>query len=316
MSGGAWAHHAGRAMGSDMEVLAWGEAPEVAVRWAVEEVTRLEACWSRFQPTSELSALNASAGRGPFACSPLLWAAVARAAQGWERTGGLFDPTVHDALVRLGYDRTFRAVPTDGPAVAGTGPVPGFGAVRLDADGRRVWLPAGVALDLGGIGKGLATDVLVTGLRERGATSAEVSMGGDLRALGPGPDADLAWWTSVRHPADGRVLFRFPVADEALVQSTRLLRRWVRGGRPLHHLVDPRTGWPADTGLDSVVATAPEAWFAEVVAKAVFVAGERAGIELAGRLGVDVWCVRADGTVAASPDVADATVAAATPSGR
>lgn len=302
---GAWAHHAGRAMGSDLAILAWGEHPDVALRWAIDETERLEACWSRFRPASELSALNASAGHGPFACSPLLWAAVSRAAIAWQRTDGLFDPTVHDALVRLGYDRPFRSMAAAAPGRPAAVPAPGFHDVALDADGRRVTLPAGVALDLGGIGKGLAADVLVTGLVDRGATSAEVSMGGDLRALGPGPDDDDAWWTEVRHPADGRVLFRFPVADEALVQSTRLIRRWERGGTPLHHVVDPRTGWPVDNGIDCVIATAPETWWAEVVAKAVFVAGEADGLALAQRLGVDAWVVRTDGTVSATPDVAD-----------
>jgi thiamine biosynthesis lipoprotein len=275
------------------------------VRWAIDEVTRLEACWSRFLPTSELTLLNDSAGRGAFACSPMLWAAVSRAALGWTRTRGLFDPTVLGVLVGLGYDRTFRDVPRVGSFEPASRPAPGFERVELDHATRTVTLPAGVALDLGGIGKGLAADVLVAGLLERGVTSAEVSLGGDLRVAGPGPDADDAWVIDVQHAGDDSLLFRFPLADEALVQSTRLLRRWTRGGRELHHLVDPRTGWPVDNGIDSVVATGPDAWFAEVVAKAVFVAGEAAGLALAASCGVDVWIVRSDGGVVATPDVTD-----------
>lgn len=306
-----WAHHEGRAMGSDATILAWGAEPDAAVRWAIDELARLEACWSRFLPTSELCALNRSAGQGPFACSPVLWAAVTRAALGWSRTHGLYDPTVLGALVALGYDRTFREVPRIGPVEPAVRPVPGFDGVRLDHAARTVTLPAGVALDLGGIGKGLAVDVLVAGLHERGVTSAEVALGGDLRVTGPGPDADDAWLVDVRRAPDGALLFRFPASEEALVQSTRLIRRWERGGIPLHHIVDPRTGWPVDNGIDSVVADAPEAWFAEVVAKAVFVAGETAGLVLARSLGVDVWIVRDDGTIVATPDVADSLHVAA-----
>jgi FAD:protein FMN transferase len=298
-------------MGSDLTILAWGNAPDTAVRWAIGEVARLEACWSRFLPTSELSALNRSAGARPFACSSALWAAVSRAAQGWARTHGLFDPTVLPALVGLGYDRTFAQVPRIGPDVPAVRPVPGFDVVGLDHEARLVTLPAGVALDLGGIGKGLAADVLVAGLVERGVTSAEVSLGGDLRVIGPGPDADDAWMIDVQHAGDDSVLFRFPLADEALVQSTRLLRRWTRGDRELHHLVDPRTGWPVENGIDAVVATAPEAWFAEVVAKAVFVAGETAGLALAAASEVDVWLVRSDRSVVATPNVADSLSATA-----
>ena len=301
----AWAHHAGTAMGSDVEILAWGEAPDEAVRWATDDVARLEECWSRFRPTSELSALNRSAGAGSFACSPTLWEAIDRAASGWARTGGLYDPTVLGALTALGYDRSFVDVEATSDRPLRPARVPGFDCVVLAPEAHTVALPAGVSLDLGGIGKGLAADLLVGGLRARGITSGEVSLGGDLRVFGPGPDEDDAWLIDVEHPGDDALLFRFPLVDEALVQSTRLLRRWQRAGRPLHHLIDPRTGWPADTGLDAVVATAPEAWFAEVVAKAVFVAGERDGLALAGRLGVDVWLVRADRTVVATPDVAN-----------
>jgi FAD:protein FMN transferase len=162
-----------------------------------------------------------------------------------------------------------------------------------------------VGIDLGGETFAHAADLLTEGLMARGVTSGQVALGGDMRVFGPGADADDAWMIDVHHPADDRTLFRFPLVDEALVQSTRLIRRWTRAGRPLHHLVDPRTGWPADTGVVSVVATAAEAWFAEVVAKAVFVAGERDGLALANRLGVDVWIVRDDDTLVATPDVAD-----------
>lgn len=300
-------------MGSDATILAWGPTPDPAVRWAIDELARLEACWSRFQPTSELCALNRSAGQGPFACSPMLWAAVSRAAVGWSRTHGLFDPTVLGALVSLGYDRTFREVPRVGDVEPAVRPVPGFDAVRLDHAARTVTLPAGVALDLGGIGKGLAVDVLIAGLVERGVTSAEVSLGGDLRVTGRGPDDDDAWMVDVAAAPDDRVLFRFAASEEALVQSTRLIRRWERGGRTLHHIVDPRTGWPADNGIDAVVANAPEAWWAEVVAKAVFVAGETAGLALAASLGVDVWIVRDDRSLVSTPDVADSLYATTSP---
>ena len=292
-------------MGSEIDVIAWADAPHAAMKWALTEVARLEASWSRFLVTSELSALNRSAGAGPFTCSPTLWAAVSRAATGWEATGGLFDPTILATLVALGYDRTFTDVAAVTAVEADSRHVPGFDVVRLDAAARTVALPVGVSIDLGGVGKGLAADLLVEGLLARRVTSGQVSLGGDMRVFGPGADADDAWMIDVHHPADDRTLFRFPLVDEALVQSTRLIRRWERAGRPLHHLVDPRTGWPADNGLVSVIATAAEAWFAEVVAKAVFVAGERDGLALARRLGVDVWLVRDDDTIVATPDVAD-----------
>jgi thiamine biosynthesis lipoprotein len=292
-------------MGSDIEINAWALDDDSPVAWAVAEVERLEACWSRFRPDTELSALNRAAGSGAFVCSPTLWVALERAAVGFERTGGLFDPTVLASLSALGYDRTFREVAPSSPHPAAARSVPGFDAVVLEPARRVVVLPAGVQVDLGGLGKGLAADLLVEGLQARGVTSGMVSMGGDLRVFGPGADDDDAWVVPVEHPADDEVLFRFPLSEEAIVQSTRLMRRWERGGRVLHHLIDPRTGWPAETGLDAVIATARETWFAEVVAKAVLVAGEADGLALAERLGVDVWLVRTDRTLVSTPHVAD-----------
>ena len=292
-------------MGSDVEIDLWAAPDDAALRWAIDEVARLEACWSRFRADSELSALNRSAGSGAFRCSTTLWQALQCAADAWRVTGGLFDPTVLGALVALGYDRTFREVTPVTDEAARTAPVPGFDGVVLEASRRAVVLPPGVGLDLGGVGKGLAVDLLVAGLRERGVMSGLVSMGGDLRVFGPGADDDDAWLVPVQHPVDDTEMFRFPLSEEAIVQSTRLMRRWERGGRALHHLVDPRTGWPVDNGIDSVVATNTDAWFAEAVAKAVLVAGESEGLVLAQRLGVDVWLVRSDRTVVSTPDVAD-----------
>ena len=197
-------------MGSDVEVLAWGIEPDEAVRWAFREVERLEACWSRFRPTSELSALNRSAGTASFPCSPTLWAALSRAAHGWRATGGLYDPTVLGALIALGYDRSFADVAPRGDLEPTIQRVPGFDCVLLDDERQAVALPRDVAIDLGGIGKGLAADLLVAGLRERGVTSGEVSLGGDLRVFGPGPDDDDAWLIEVQHPSDDAV--RAPIA--------------------------------------------------------------------------------------------------------
>lgn len=300
----AWAHRADRAMGSTADVLVWGVDAEALVAWAHDEIARLEACWSRFRADSELSALNAQAGRGPVRVSDTLWTALAAARDAHARTGALYDPTILANLRALGYERSFpfagepeaRAVP---------GPPPGLGVVGFDDDDHVVVLPARVALDLGGIGKGLAADHVVDGLLARGATSACVGMGGDVRVGGPGPDADQAWDIPVEDPRDDRRAFTFPLVDEALAQSSVLFRRWEVAGEVRHHLIDPRTGRPSASDVVAAVTTAPEAWLAETVAKAALVAGVAAGLELLARTGVDGWLLAADGTAHATPLVAD-----------
>jgi FAD:protein FMN transferase len=295
----SWANRSWRAMGSPAELIVYGEQSEPAADWAVHAAEQIEQAWSRFRPDSELSRLNSSPGRA-VPVSPLLWAAIERAARGWRETDGLFDPTVLNSLRAIGYDRTFADVARDDVAPVHPVAAPGFGAVVLDAERRTVMLPIGVELDLGGIGKGLAADLIVIGLRRRGAMSASVSFGGDLRVTGPGPDDEGVWLTLVENPFDDSELLRFPLVEEAIVQSTRLFRTWNRAGEQQHHLIDPRSGRAAHTGVAAVVVTGPEAWLAEVVAKAALIAGPDDGVALIERVNLDGWMVLDDRTMRAT----------------
>jgi thiamine biosynthesis lipoprotein len=180
-------------------------------------------------------------------------------------------------------------------------PAPGCTGIVLDAEHCTVALPAGVGLDLGGIGKGAAADHIAEGLVARGASGACVSMGGDVRAAGATPGG-APWPIPVEDPFDshhevGRTLLTVPLCDAAIVTSTRLIHRWVHDGVPRHHLIDPATGHPADRGVAAVIVQAPNAWWAETLAKAALVAGVHEGIDLLARHGVAGWVVDDDGRV-------------------
>ena len=209
--------------------------------------------------------------------SPSTFSLIARAVDAWRDTGGRYDPTVLAALEAAGYDRDFDAVARAGDDGRRDRPsrVPGCGDVELDSLVSAVRLPVGVALDLGGIGKGYAADEVSAELLDAGVpgvTGVLVNLGGDLRARGDAPQPH-GWVVDVDDPlATGRTgLLAF--AEGAIATSTKLRRAWTRGGRTLHHLIDPRTGEPAESGLASVTVVAGEAWRAEVLAKAAFVAG-------------------------------------------
>ncbi len=315
-----WAVREWAAMGSIATVLVWAPHAESLVAWAQTEVERLEQCWSRFRPDSELSALNRWAGTPDVVVSTTLGLALDRAHDAHALTEGRFDPTVLPTLAALGYDRTFSAIAaaSNAPGAAGTSPrvLPrprGFGSVEVHHDGGivRVTMPADVAIDLGGIGKGLGADVVVDGLIARGATSACVSLGGDIRVAGPGPDIDSSWLVPVEDATTGATRFSFPLVDEAIAQSTVRMRRWIdANGRPQHHLIDPSTGEPARRGVVSAVATAPDAWQADVIAKATLIAGVDDGMALLARCGFDGWLFCADGEILTTPAVADTLVAA------
>lgn len=267
----------GRAMGSEyLVVLHENDVGLVAdVRAGLAD---LEQRWSRFLPDSEISVLNRAEGR-PVIVSPETFAVVADAVAGARATEGRFDPTVHDALIGLGYDRTFEEIGATGAAGAGASasPAPGVDSIRLDEQLNAIILPPGVRLDLGGIGKGAAADLLCNHLIERGALGAAVSIGGDGRVRGESP-AGGPW--QVTH--DGEPLDLPPIIDGGICTSAITKRRWQVDGATHHHLVDPRSGASVEPTIESVTVVGATAAQAEILAKAAMVAGRAAPALLAG----------------------------------
>jgi FAD:protein FMN transferase len=272
------------AMGTRVEALL--EAPaSSAARGALgrvrAEFERLERIFSRFRQDSELSRLNAA---GSIDAGPDLRAVVELALAARERTAGRFDPTLHDAVVAAGYDRTFDELDEH----ATTRPAPDPGRARdFVLRGRRIELGPGVRLDLGGIVKGYAADRCVQRLAPFGACL--VNAGGDLAVAGARSEGP--WPVAVEVPAGQLTL---ALASGGLATSGRDRRRWRRCGEERHHLIDPATCRPAEGGPLTVTVAAPSATDAEVTAKSVFLAGARAEQE-AELLGISAVIVRADG---------------------
>jgi thiamine biosynthesis lipoprotein len=285
-------------MGTTAHVLvvagAAGDARGAAAR-ARARLDDLERRWSRFLGSSEVSMLNAADG-APVVVSPETVELVRRAVTGWERTGGRFDPTVHDAMVALGYDRDLGAL-DDAPAPAAPPRrAPGCEGVVVDAGVGIVRLPRGVRFDPGGIGKGLAADLVVAELLGDGVDGACVNVGGDLRAEGRAPGG-TGWVVGLEDPLTGRHLRTAHLATGAVASTWRTRRVWGPPGSRRHHLVDPATGMPVDSGLAGVAVLAGRAWWAEVLAKAAFLAGPRDGAELLRGHGVAGLLVADDGSV-------------------
>jgi thiamine biosynthesis lipoprotein len=291
-----WLREAMPAMGSRAEVIVGG-GDVALVDWAMDEIATLERTWSRFRSESDLCRLNDAAGRW-VDVAPLLLLALDRADALWQATDGRFDPTILHALENAGYDRTFELVGIGAQAQAPVAPVPaaGFGNVAIDLANGRARVPAGIALDLGGIGKGLAADLVADGLIARGAASALVSMGGDLRAAGDAPEG--GWPVPVEDPMrPDETRFIHPLRDGGVVTSTTLIRSWDRDGVRMHHIIDPTTGAPARSELVAVVVAGAEAWWAEGVAKAALIAGADEAPTMLQRCAVHGWLFATDGTM-------------------
>ncbi len=266
--------HAFRTMGTAVEmVLVGGELTDALGAFALAETlaNQWERTFSRFRPDSELSRLNAAAGQA-IETSEELFSCVSDAVTASRQTAGLFDPTILPALLAIGYDRTFAKIaggPDDPPAPV---PAPGLTGIQLDPATRTITLQPDVRIDLGGIAKGMYADVLAA--RLTGWPGGAVSAGGDLRVWGASP-AGGDWLVGVEDPnRPDRDVAVLVLSDGGVATSGISRRSWRRGRQTVHHLIDPRTGAPARTGIQTVTVTSPTAIQAEVATTALFVGGE------------------------------------------
>lgn len=261
-------------MGTTARVIVSARAASIAEELAglaARRILELERRWTRFSSTSEIARLHAAPRGVPVLVSTDTVRLVETATTAWRLTDGAYDPTVHDALVALGYDRTFEdLVAAEGPGVAYDGgvPAPGAAGIVVDPVLRSVTLPPGTSFDPGGIGKGLAADLIVEELLARDAIGALVDLGGDIRCGGEGP-ADGAWIIEVDPPSLPRLALR----DAGIATSSTRRRRWQSPDGVRHHLVDPATGAPARGPFTDATAIAPTAWLAEAATKAALVRG-------------------------------------------
>jgi thiamine biosynthesis lipoprotein len=277
-----------RAMNSDIELVCYAADAERRLTRAEHWLRGFEARFSRFQTLSELSRLNAAAGR-PFPASPGLFRLVEKALALAERSGGIFDPTVLRDLEAAGYDRSFELLSSQ-MQVGSVSPLslalsPGgrgdivvhrrhsWRDVRLDPTTRMVSMPAGCGIDLGGIGKGWAVDRLAAIIGSPGL----VNGGGDVFAAGR-PDDEEAWLVGVADPfAPERDLGVLAVRDRGVATSSSLRRRWQNGDRLVHHLIDPRTGRPSASDVVQATVVAPNTLLADYHAKVALLLGAEAG---------------------------------------
>ena len=296
-------HLAFRAMNCDMAAWVFSADESVArarLHEARQFMYRVEERLSRFRPESELSQLNARAGEA-VPVSSMLWEVIGCALQSSCHTGGLYDPTILDVLETAGYDRTFQAVVDDQrPPGAVFRRHTDWREIRLDADARRVTLPPGVRLDLGGIAKAWAADRAADRLSHLGPCL--VDAGGDIAVHGR-PVGTAGWTIGVADPlqveADLAVLV---IGNGGVATSGIDHRRWRRGDIVQHHIIDPRLGRPAETDLLTATVVASNARQADVHALTALILGAQRGSRyLRSQPGVEGLLVGPDGSRLATP---------------
>jgi FAD:protein FMN transferase len=303
-----------RAMGSPLRLQVHGEAfardATLAARaWAevVDEFERSNDAMSRFLDSSELTALNQAAGSGRAAAVfPRLRRALVISDRARRLTDGRFDPRVLGALERIGYAGAELPSPVTSALLEGH-------AVHLDRTGR---VTIDAPIDLGGIGKGLAVRWaaarLDTLFAAQGAgwsgNGALLDAGGDLVVRGRAPDGG-PWQIGIEDPWEGSEPCAVVAIESGAVATSSIRRlRWPAGGRTVHHLIDPGTGEPADTGLVAVTVAAPDPAWAEVWSKTLFIAGRTGIAGLARSRALAAWWVTEDGAVEMTPAARQRTV--------
>jgi len=231
--------------------------------------------------------------------SPLLAEAIAVALRAAELTDGDVDPTVGAAMSAIGYDRDFERIDRTGPAAPLTvRTVPGWREVRLE--GRTLTMPAGVQLDLGATAKAWAADRSAARIARQAGCGVLVSLGGDIAVAGPAPEG--GWRIRVQDvtgapdetPEGPYALIA--IRDGGLATSSTKARRWQRGGDVLHHILDPRTGLPAEPVWRTVSVAAGTCADANAASTAAVIRG-RAALGWLARLGLPARLVDATGVV-------------------
>jgi len=277
-----------RAMNTDIQLFAEGSSEAVETGFSQTEayIAACEKRFTRFSEQSELSQLNRLAGTW-FEASPELFDVISQAVRLHELTQGLFDPSILDALVQAGYDRTFDEIRANGGAATAVAPVKQslhrFSDVRLDSVRRRIWLPPDLRVDLGGIAKGWIAEHAAQVLAKWTDACTVVNAGGDAFIIGL-PAGEPYWRMTLEDPLDfenGIAVLK--LGPGAVVTSTITRRRWQQNGQTRHHLIDPRTQQPAKTDWLSVTVIAPHAAEAEVFAKSLLIAGSRQATQVASR---------------------------------
>lgn len=274
-----WAQAVHEGMGTRMMHKAYGRHPFFALCAVQREVKRLERLLSRFDKRSEISVINRMAGLGPARISRETYALLSKAQEISKLSEGAFDITV-GPLIKL-WDYKHAACAPEDSAIQKVLSLVGFSGLELDEDSLTAKLASpGQMIDLGGVGKGYASDRAMDIFRSRGITSAFTNIGGNVSTLGKKPDGSL-WQVGIRHPRQDQLIGAVSVSGQSVVTSGDYERYFTdEHGIRRHHLLDPLTGYPAESGLVCVTVVHESAMMADALSTAIFVSGMEKGLIL------------------------------------
>ena len=255
------------AMDTAMTLTAYGSHGQEALDAAEEEIERLDSLFSISSETGDIYSLNQN---GTAQLSEDAVYVLGRALDISASTGGLFDPTVYNLMAAWGFtDDKFRIPDADEIAELLTH----VGYSKITLDGSTASVPEDVKVDLGGIVKGFTSDRIMDLMAEKGVKSAVISLGGNVETLGIKPDGSN-WKVGIQDPHDTSAIAGIlESSDEAVITSGNYERFFEKNGKKYHHILDPRTGCPAESGLLSVTIVSQDGTLADGLSTALYVMG-------------------------------------------
>lgn len=257
------------AMNTYMTFTAYGEDAQAALQEAEECIQQVEGLWSVTDEDSEIYQANHSGGQ-PVTVSEETAEIISFALEMAQRTGGALDPTIYPVLTAWGFTTDSKQVPSQQQIAQLLEQV---GYDRIQLNGSELTVPDGMELDLGAVGKGYTADLVTEILRRHGVTSALISLGGNIQAIGSRPDGS-DWRLGIRAPWESGNLGVLTVSDAAVVTSGGYENYFDdEQGNIYWHILDPSTGYPADSGLQSVTIVGREGKMCDALSTALFVMG-------------------------------------------
>lgn len=255
------------AMDTVMTLTAYGSHAQAALNAATDEINRLDALFSISSETGDIYRVNQN-GEGDLSEDSL--SLVSSALSYYKETDGLFDCTIEPVMEAWGFTTQNYRVPGEDEL---TDLLSRVDASRVTLNSNHVTLPKQVRVDLGGIAKGFTSARVMEVFAKNGVTSGIISLGGNVQALGHKPDGSL-WRVGIQDPVNTDDMFAVvEVADEAVITSGAYQRYFEEDGVHYHHIIDPRTGYPANNGLISVTIISPDGTLADALSTSLFIMG-------------------------------------------
>lgn len=284
-----------------------GSKAEKAMDRAFSEIGKLDTMLNIFSDRSEVSAINKGAGISPVRVSPETIEVIEKAVFTSEKTDGAFDPTIGPETSRWDFSGKTSS-PPDVKTIKEKLGLVGYKKIVIDKEKSTLYLKKkGMLLDLGGIAKGYAADRAVDELKRQGIKAGLVSVAGDIKAFGLKPDKS-SWIIGIRNPRpknkDDEIIATIGLKDMAISTSGDYERYFVFNGKRYHHILDPKTGFPAD-GCRSVSVITQDGVNTDSFSTGVFVLGPEKGMQVLKEIGFEGIIIDINGNIHTTPGLRD-----------